>query len=56
MFILLEYKDEQQSGACGHIAVWLFEGKEEATEKMGELSENDLPLDLYEVKRRLLFH
>lgn len=54
-YILLEYKDRTQSGANGHIAVWLFTEEKEAKAKMGELTKNDLPLALYKGEPVLYF-
>lgn len=59
MFILLEYQDNLMSGGNGHIAVWLFDevkAHEEAEAKMSELTENGLPLSLYQAEPITYFH
>lgn len=56
MQIILEYKDQGRSGACGRIAVWLFDDPDKAKKKLGELAKNGLPLTMYEAKPTVLFH
>ena len=55
VYILLEYKDKEKSGAQGRIAVWLFTEEDAAKTKMGELTEKGLELALYKAEPVVYF-